>query len=74
MANKTKNTTTKEAPSIIEQASTNEAVFAATQADHDAKTALLIVSLLANSFVFITWVTLQVTSVYDYQFMQFMIG
>lgn len=74
MANKT-NTTKTKAPktTIVEQASINEAVVRHS-ADQDAKTALLIVSLLANSYIFIAWVTLQVTSVYDYQVANFLFG
>lgn len=33
----------------------------------DFKHSLLIVSLLANTFILIAWVALQVTSMYDYQ-------
>lgn len=33
----------------------------------DFKHSLLLVSLLANTFILIAWVTLQVTSMYDYQ-------
>jgi hypothetical protein len=49
---------------------TNEAeatMASGTQVNEDFKHALLIVSLLANAFVLIGWVALQVTSQYDYQ-------
>ncbi len=43
-----------------------------SQTDQDAKNALLIVSLLVNAFIMISWVTLQVTSVYDSQIAAFL--
>ncbi|MBI3889457.1 hypothetical protein HY312_02695 [Candidatus Saccharibacteria bacterium] len=43
-----------------------------SQADQDAKNALLIVSLLVNAFILIGWITLQVTSVYDAQLAGFL--
>lgn len=38
----------------------------------DFKHSLLIVSLLANAFVLIGWVALQVTTIYDYQVAAFL--
>lgn len=43
-----------------------------SQADQDAKNALLIVSLLINTFILIGWVTLQVTTMYDAQVAAFL--
>lgn len=42
------------------------------QTEQDAKNALLIVSLIANAFVFICWIVLQVTTVYDAQVAAFL--
>jgi len=51
----------------------DDAVIAKTsQTNEDAKNALLIVSLTVNAFVLIGWVTLQVTSIYDYQVAAFL--
>jgi hypothetical protein len=47
-------------------------VSSTTQSDEDAKNALLIVSLAVNIFVLVAWVTLQVTSAYDYQVASFL--
>ena len=48
------------------------AIAKANQTNEDAKNALLIVSLTVNAFVLIGWVTLQVTSIYDYQVAAFL--
>lgn len=47
-------------------------VLTFSQADQDAKNALLIVSLLVNAFILIGWITLQVTTVYDAQVAAFL--
>jgi len=39
---------------------------------HDLKTALLIVSVVANLFIFTAWVALQVTTQYDAQVASFL--
>lgn len=39
---------------------------------HDAMVALLIVSVTINLFILITWITLQVTSIYDAQVASFL--
>lgn len=52
-----------------------EAVAIAENRDQlleDFKHSLLIVSLLANTFILIGWVALQVTSIYDYQISLFL--
>ena len=43
-----------------------------SQADQDAKNALLIVSLLVNAFILIGWITLQTTTIYDSQVAAFL--
>lgn len=43
-----------------------------SQVSEDFKHAVLIVSLLANAFILIGWVALQVTSIYDYQLALFL--
>jgi hypothetical protein len=40
----------------------------------DVKSALLVVSLVINAVVLIGWITLQVTSKYDEQVTQFLMG
>lgn len=55
-------------PSITEE----QVLPVISQADQDAKNALLIVSLLVNAFVLIGWVTLQVTTAYDAQVAAFL--
>lgn len=42
------------------------------QLSEDFKHSLLIVSLLANTFILVAWVTLQVTSQYDYEIATFL--
>ena len=37
------------------------------QLNQDIKHAVLMVSLLANAFILLAWITLQVTSIYDYE-------
>lgn len=69
MPQKTK--TTKKAATTT-TAVENAAVVATNQTNEDAKNALLIVSLTINAFVLIGWITLQVTSVYDYQVAAFL--
>ena len=62
----TKKTVTAKKQLTLE-AATPVVVSGATQADQDAKNALLIVSLAINMFIFIGWIALQVTTAYDYQ-------
>lgn len=40
----------------------------------DMKTSLLIVSVVANMFIFTTWIALQVTTQYDFQLFNFIFG
>ena len=47
--------------------------FAVFQTSADLKSALLIVSLFINFFVFCLWLTLQVTSQYDEALVDFLI-
>lgn len=42
------------------------------QTVQDTKNAILIVSLMANAFVLIGWIALQVTNIYDYQVAAFL--
>lgn len=59
MENNTNNTTnTVEEAMVLENSS---------KVADDFKHSLLIVSLLANTFILVGWVALQVTSLYDYQ-------
>ncbi len=70
MKKNTKTTITKKLASITEAIAV--APVEPTQADKDAKTALLIVSLTVNAFILVGWVTLQVTNIYDYQVAAFL--
>jgi hypothetical protein len=59
MENNTNNTTnTVEDAMVLESRS---------KVADDFKHSLLVVSLLANTFILVGWVALQVTSLYDYQ-------
>lgn len=51
---------------------TQEIALEQSKVGEDLKHSLLIVSLLANTFVLIGWVALQVTTVYDYQVASFL--
>lgn len=42
------------------------------QLNQDIKHAILIVSLLANVFILLAWIALQVTTVYDYEVAKFL--
>ena len=55
-------------PTVAEE----QVIPVVSQADQDAKNALLIVSLLINAFILIGWVTLQTTSIYDAQVAAFL--
>jgi hypothetical protein len=59
---------------ILEAATVNDTQFALTsnQTDTDLKNAILIVSLLVNAFILIAWITLKVTSQFDYQIANFL--
>lgn len=49
-----------------------ESVLPVSQMSQDLKTAVLIVSVLANLFVFTTWIALQVTTEFDTQIANFL--
>jgi len=49
-----------------------ENVLPMSSMSHDLRTALLIVSLVANLFIFTAWVALQVTTQYDAQVASFL--
>ena len=49
-----------------------ESVLPVSQMSQDLKTAVLIVSVLANLFVFTTWIALQVTTKFDAQIANFL--
>lgn len=70
MKKNTKTTITKKLASVTEALAVTP--VEPTQADKDAKTALLIVSLTVNAFILVGWVTLQVTNIYDYQVAAFL--
>lgn len=63
MTQKIKNTTTDD----FEQAVAEVKVMASSQMGQDLKSAVLVVSVMANLFVFTLWIALQVTSQYDAQ-------
>lgn len=71
-----KQNTKKQTPSApVAPVETQAAVVATpaySQLSHDLKTALLIVSVVANLFVFTGWVALQVTSQFDAQVSSFL--
>ncbi len=78
MTSKTK-TTTKKTSKVTTKKVALEAVAATAplevipnQTDNDFKNAVLIVSLAVNAFVLIAWVTLKVTSQFDYQVANFL--
>lgn len=52
--------------------STDIQTIEAPQVSHDLRTAVLIVSVIANLFVFTAWLTLQVTTQYDAQIANFL--
>ncbi|HEY5695289.1 MAG TPA: hypothetical protein VIQ80_00470 [Candidatus Saccharimonadales bacterium] len=56
----------------IQAETTAENVMPASQMSQDLKTALLIVSVVANLFIFTTWVALQVTTQFDAQIYTFL--
>lgn len=70
MTQKTK--TIKKATQATVVADNTVAALRINQTNEDAKNALLIVSLTINAFVFIGWITLQVTNIYDYQVAAFL--
>ena len=49
-------------------------VAAAFQTGQDVKNAVLILSVFANLVLFVTWLTLQLTSQYDTAFATWLIG
>lgn len=49
-----------------------ESIMPASSLGKDLKTAVLIVSVLANLFVFTTWIALQVTTTFDTQIANFL--
>ena len=69
MTQKTKNT---KKIATTTHAIVDDSVAVMKQTNEDAKNALLIVSLTINAFVLIGWITLQVTTVYDYQVAAFL--
>jgi hypothetical protein len=62
MKQNTKTTTTMNSPEVFEDE------MAKTYIGQDLKSSILIVSVVANLFVFTAWVALQVTSQFDAQF------
>lgn len=42
------------------------------QLNQDIKHAVLMVSLLANAFILLAWIALQVTTIYDYEVAKFL--
>lgn len=64
MINKTNNTSESE--------SVSQVTFGDLKINQDLKQSILIVSLVANLFIFTTWVTLQVTTQYDAQISSFL--
>ena len=72
MKYKTKTTATKNNVSVLTHSDAHHATTAdeTSPLSKDFITSLLIVSLIINVFIFITWLTLQ-TTVYDYQLANF---
>lgn len=69
MAQKTKTTTKNEQ---TETAMEMTQAIPSSQMTQDLKTAVLVVSVVANLFVFTTWVALQVTTQFDSQISNFL--
>lgn len=61
-----KNQTTESQPASMEAAITT------SHMSQDLKTAVLVVSVIANLFVFTAWLALQVTTKYDVQIANFL--
>ncbi len=69
MAKKKTNTT----PVVVEETDAAVATIATyDQTAQDFKNAVLIVSLIANAFILIGWITLQATTIYDGQLAMFL--
>jgi hypothetical protein len=66
MAQKTTNTTKNESTEMAME------LVQASHMSQDLKTAVLIVSVVANLFIFTAWVALQVTTQYDTQIAGFL--
>lgn len=64
----------KKAASQKKVATPKKAEFAVFDTSADAKTALLVVSLLVNAFVISLWVAMVATSQYDVALSQFFLG
>jgi hypothetical protein len=64
MIHKTNNTSESELVSEVQ--------FGDLKINQDLKHSILIVSLVANLFIFTTWITLQVTTQYDAQIASFL--
>lgn len=69
---KTSKVTTKKAALVAEAVNVAPLEVVPNQTDTDFKNAVLIVSLTVNAFVLIAWVTLKVTSEFDYQIANFL--
>lgn len=69
---KNTNSTAQKNDTASELVSIEASELAMTQTHKDVLVSTLIVSLLVNAFVFIGWVALKVTSVYDYQVVAFL--
>jgi hypothetical protein len=79
MTSKTKTTKVRKTPTktsniTLEAVAAEGTPFAvaSSQTDTDLKNAILIVSLLVNAFILIAWITLKVTSQFDYQIANFL--
>lgn len=66
MAQKTTNTTKNESTGMATE------MVQASHMSQDLKTAVLIVSVVANLFIFTAWIALQVTTQYDTQIAGFL--
>ncbi|HSW77909.1 MAG TPA: hypothetical protein VLG36_03865 [Candidatus Chromulinivoraceae bacterium] len=69
MAQNTKNTTKKEQMEAVMELTRP---IPSSQMSQDLKTAVLIVSVVANLFVLTAWIALQVTTQYDGQIANFL--
>lgn len=57
---------------VNEQVTDEVSILAQSQMTQDLKNAVLIVSVVANLFIFTAWVTLQVTTQFDSQIASFL--
>jgi hypothetical protein len=57
----------KQKTNTVDQAEATETVMSVSNMTQDLKSAVLVVSVVANLFIFTAWVAMQVTSQFDTQ-------